>query len=186
MRPPEEGQASLPLVVGITGATGAIYGIRALEVLRDTPVETHLVVSEWARRTILAETDWKPDEVRALADHVWEETDGSAPPAGGSFLTRGMIVSPCSMKSLAAIANGISDNLIHRAADVTIKEGRKLVLLVCQPELSLFQMENLARLHDVPQVVVLSPPNEYQTSAEAAEETVANLLDHFGIERGLR
>jgi 4-hydroxy-3-polyprenylbenzoate decarboxylase len=188
MRPPEEGQASLPLVVGITGATGAIYGIRALEVLRDTPVETHLVVSEWARRTILAETDWKPDEVRALADHVWEETDGSAPPAGGSFLTRGMIVSPCSMKSLAAIANGISDNLIHRAADVTIKEARKLLLLVRESPLSVIHLENMLKVARAGAMVVPPVPAFYarpRSLEDVIDHTVGRVLDHFGIQHDL-
>lgn len=96
-----EPSSPLPLVIAMSGATGVIYGIRLLEVLRDAPVETHLIMSEWAARTIVAETTWKPGAVQGLADHVHEEGDLSASPASGSFLTAGMMVVPCSMKSLA-------------------------------------------------------------------------------------
>src|SRR5581483_3496352 len=134
--PSRRSEPELPVVVAMTGATGAIYGIRLLQALGQAGVETHLVLSRWAEATILAETSWKPTDVRALADHVWDEDDLEAPPASGSLLTRGMLVAPCSMKSLAAIAHGITENLIHRAAEVTMKERRTLLLLVREAPLS--------------------------------------------------
>src|SRR6266542_2630013 len=151
----------------MTGATGVIYGIRFLEVLRDTPVETHLIMSHWARRTIIAETDRNPDAVVELADQVHDEHDLGAPPASGSFLTDGMIIAPCSMKSLAAIANGISENLVHRAADVALKERREL------------------RVARAGALVVPPVPAFYarpRSLEEMVDHTVGRVLDHFGIE----
>jgi 4-hydroxy-3-polyprenylbenzoate decarboxylase len=179
---------SFPLVVGMTGATGAIYGIRLLEVLRDTRVQTHLVMSEWAEKTVIAETDRKPDEVRALADHVYDDRDLSAPLSTGSFLTAGMIIAPCSMKSLAAIANGISEGLIHRAADVTIKEGRKLLLLVRESPLSVIHLENMLKVARAGALVVPPVPAFYarpRTLDEMVDHTVGRVLDHFGIQHDL-
>ncbi len=178
----------LPLVVAMTGATGAIYGVRALEALREAGVETHLVISGWAERTILAETDRKPAEVRALATHVWEEDDLDAPPASGSLLTRGMLVAPCSMKSLAAIAHGISENLIHRAAEVTIKERRKLLLLVRESPLSVIHLENMLTVARAGALVVPPVPAFYarpRTIAEMVDHTVGRVLDHFGVPHDL-
>src|SRR5688500_3685955 len=117
------------VVVGITGATGVIYGVRLLERLREAGVETHLVLSRWGVRTLLHETSYTLKQVEALASAVHAPQDMGAAIASGSFRTAGMVVAPCSAKSLAAIAHGYGDNLIHRAADVTIKERRPLVLL---------------------------------------------------------
>lgn len=178
----------LPLVVAMTGATGAIYGIRALEALRAAGVETHLVISGWAERTIVAETDRKPAEVRALATHVWDEDDLDAPPASGSLLTRGMLVAPCSMRSLAAIAHGISENLIHRAAEVTIKERRKLLLLVRESPLSVIHLENMLAVARAGALVVPPVPAFYarpRTIAEMVDHTVGRVLDHFGVPHDL-
>lgn len=118
------------LVVGISGASGAILGIRLLEILQGLAVETHLVITEAARQTITAETSWKVDEVIALANFVYGEHEIGARIASGSFPCMGMVVLPCSIKSLAAIANSYSDNLLVRAADVQLKEGRPLILAV--------------------------------------------------------
>ena len=118
------------LVVGISGSSGAILGIRLLEMLHPTEIETHLVVTPSARLTIPLETDWKVDDVLALADHVYRQQDIGAAIASGSFATLGMVVAPCSIKSLSAIANSYSADLLTRAADVTLKEGRPLVLVV--------------------------------------------------------
>ena len=137
---------SLPIVVGMTGATGAIYGIRVLEILREVGVETHLVVSRWADVTILAETDRKPAEVRTLATYTYEEDDVSSPLADASLQTAGMIVAPCSMRTLAAVANGFSDNLVQRAAELHLQERRKLVLLVRESPLSVIHLDNMLRV----------------------------------------
>jgi 4-hydroxy-3-polyprenylbenzoate decarboxylase len=118
------------LVVGISGASGAILGIRLLEVLQPMPVETHLVLSPAARATILQETDWLVDDVLAMADVIYDHADIGAAIASGSFPTLGMVVIPCSIKTLSAIANSYSTDLLVRAADVTLKEGRPLVLVV--------------------------------------------------------
>jgi flavin prenyltransferase len=176
------------LVIAMTGATGVIYGVRLLETLRDTPVETHLVMSEWARRTIIAETDRNPDAVRNLADQVHDEGDLSAPPASGSFLTDGMVVAPCSMKSLAAIATGVSENLVHRAADVTLKEGRRLLLLVRETPLSVIHLENMLRVAQAGALVMPPLPAFYarpQSLDEMVDHTVGRVLDHFGVEHDL-
>ncbi|HEX9121756.1 MAG TPA: UbiX family flavin prenyltransferase [Actinomycetota bacterium] len=173
-----------PLVVAMTGATGAVYGIRLLEALREAGRETHLVISEWAERTMVAETSWKPADVRALATHVHREDDLDAPPGSGTLLTGGMVVAPCSMKTLAAIANGISQNLIHRAADVTIKEGRKLVLLVRESPLSVIHLENMLRVARTGGVIMPPVPAFYAKPAsldEMVDHTVGRVLDHFGV-----
>jgi len=118
------------LIIGITGASGSILGVRLLEALRSTPIETHLVLSESAPRTILQETDLQVEDVLSLADMHYDFHDIGAPLASGSFTTLGMVIIPCSIKTLSAVANSYTDDLISRAADVTLKEGRKLVLVV--------------------------------------------------------
>jgi 4-hydroxy-3-polyprenylbenzoate decarboxylase len=176
------------LVVAMTGATGTIYGIRLLEVLRDTALETHVVMSLWAERTMVAETDRKPDRVAALAIRAWDEHDLTSPIASGSFATRGMIVAPCSMRSLAAIATGTSDNLIHRAAEVTLKEGRKLLLLVRESPLSVIHLENMLRAARAGALIVPPVPAFYarpRSLEEMVDHTVGRILDQFGIEHGL-
>lgn len=176
--------ASAPLVVAMTGATGAIYGIRTLEVLRDSGVPTALVISEWAARTIVAETHWKPDDVRALASNVYEESQLDAPLADGSFATRGMIVIPCSMKSLAAIAHGLGENLIQGAANVTLKEGRRLLLLVRESPLSVIHLENMLRLARAGAIIAPPVPAFYARPRdldEMIDHTVGRVLDAFSI-----
>jgi flavin prenyltransferase len=172
----------------MTGATGVIYGVRLLEVLRDSPIETHLVVSLWAERTIVAETDRKPVQVTALATRTWGEHELSAPIASGSFATDGMIIAPCSMRSLAAIATGTSDNVIHRAADVTLKERRKLLLLVRESPLSVIHLENMLRAARAGALIVPPMPAFYarpRSLEEMVDHTVGRVLDQFGIEHGL-
>lgn len=176
------------LAVGMTGATGAIYGVRALEVLRDTPVETHLVISSWAKKTIVAETGRNPSDVLAMADFVYDEKNQAARLSSGSFLTGGMMVAPCSMKTLAAIANGFSDNLIQRAADVTLKEGRKLLLLVRESPLNVIHLENMLKLARMGVVIMPPVPAFYarpRSLDEMVDHTVGRALDHFGIELNL-
>ena len=131
------------LIVGITGATGAIYGVRLLERLRGVGVETHLVISRWGVRTLVHETPYSREQVEALASITYAPGDMGAAISSGSFRTDGMIIAPCSAKTLAAIAHGVGENLIHRAADVILKERRKLVLLVRETPLSEVHLENM-------------------------------------------
>ena len=176
------------IIVGMTGASGAIYGIRLLEALRDEPIEVHLVMSEWARKTIVLETDYRAATVAKLADVVYPEDDMSAPVGSGSFPADGMIVAPCSMKSVAAIANGLSQNVLHRAADCTLKEQRKLVLLVREAPLSVIHLENMLRVARAGAIVSPPVPAFYarpHSLDEMVDHTIGRLLDHFGIERGM-
>src|SRR5262245_45090785 len=134
------------LIVAITGATGTSYGIRLLELLQGGDVETHLVMSKWAARTLAHETSYTVDQVQAMATVVYPLADQGAAISSGSFLTMGMVVAPCSMRTLAAIAHGLGDNLIHRAADVVLKERRRLVLAVREAPLSEIHLENMLKL----------------------------------------
>jgi flavin prenyltransferase len=172
------------LIVGITGATGVIYGVRLLQLLRDTDVETHLVMSKWAARTLLHETAFAPEDVHALATAHYAVGDQGAAISSGSFLTRGMVVAPCSMRTLAAIATGQGDTLIHRAADVMLKERRKLVLMVREAPLSEIHLEHMLKLTRMG--VLISPPvpafyHRPETLDEVVSHTVMRVLDQFGI-----
>lgn len=172
------------LIVGITGATGTIFGVRALELLRDAAVETHLVMSKWGARTLLHETSHTVDYVKALATRVYSDSDQGASISSGSFVTEGMIVTPCSMKTLAAIAHGQGDNLIHRAADVILKERRKLVLMVREAPFNDIHLENMLKLSRMG--VVISPPvpafyNHPETIEHVIDHIVMRALDQFGI-----
>src|SRR6266699_1404707 len=149
------------IIVGITGATGIIFGIRTLEVLKDHGVETHLVLSKWGARTLLHETPYTVDFVKSLASSAYGDSDQGASISSGSFITDGMIVAPCSARSLAAIANGQGDNLIHRAADVVLKERRKLVLMVREAPLNDIHLENMLKLSRMGVVIVPPLPAFY-------------------------
>jgi flavin prenyltransferase len=176
------------LVVGMTGATGSIYGIRLLQVLLGKGVETHLVMSHWARKTIIAETALHPDQVGDLATHVYEEEDRAAPLATSSFRTDGMIVVPCSMRSLAALAGEIPQNLIHRAALVAMEERRKLLLVVRESPLSVIHLENMLKVARRGVLVVPPLPAFYTRPAsleDIIDHTVGRLLDLFGIDHDL-
>jgi 4-hydroxy-3-polyprenylbenzoate decarboxylase len=129
------------LIVGISGATGAIYGIRLLEVLLESDIETHLIITEAAENTILMETDWKVDDVKSLAKVSYDIKNLGADVSSGSFLSEGMVIIPCSIKSLSGIANSFNENLLIRVADVTLKERRKLVLVVRETPLHLGHIE---------------------------------------------
>jgi flavin prenyltransferase len=174
-----------PVLVALTGATGAIYGIRTLEVLRELGIEAHLIVSRWAEATIRTETNRKLADVRALAATVFEETDLSAPPATSSYATSGMIVAPCSMRTLAAVANGMSDNLVQRAAEVHLQERRRLVLLARESPLSVIHLENMLRLARAGAVVAPPVPAFYarlRSLDDMVDHTVGRALDQLGIE----
>lgn len=173
------------MLVAMTGATGAIYGIRLLEALRELGAETHLVVSRWAEATIKTETDRRVDDVRALATVVHDEDDLRAPPASVGFATAGMAVAPCSMRTLAAVANGLSDNLVQRAAAVHLQEGRRLVLLVRESPLSVIHLENMLRVAKAGAVVAPPVPAFYaklRSLDDMVDHTVGRLLDQLGLE----
>jgi len=172
------------LIVAITGATGTIFGVRLLQLLKDTDVETHLVMSKWAARTLVHETAHTVEEVQQLASQVYPLADQGAAISSGSFLTMGMVVVPCSMRTLAAVAHGLGDNLIHRAADVVLKERRKLVLAIREAPLSDIHLENMLKLSRMGVVICPPMPAFYarpQTIDDIVNYTVARLLDQLGI-----
>jgi len=176
------------LIVGITGATGAIFGVRLLEALRETAVETHLIVSRWGAHTMAEETSYTLDRVRQMATYAYPATDQGAPVSSGSFLTSGMVVAPCSVRTLAAIASGQGDNLIHRAADVIMKERRKLVLLVRETPLNEIHLENMLKLARMG-VVILPPMPAFYNHPPSIDALVDHLvmrtLDQFDIHTDL-
>ena len=182
-------QASLKkIIVAISGASGAIYGIELLKGLKAAGVETHLVISKTSQITIAHETDYTLPQVHALADYYYSVSDLSASIASGSFKTDGMIVAPCSMRSLAEIATGNSTNLITRAADVILKERRRLVLMVRETPLHSIHLRNMLTLSDMGVIIAPPVPAFYSkpTSIEAmVRHTVGRMLDMFDIEAGL-
>lgn len=172
------------LIVGITGASGSIYGVRLLKRLRLTDIESHLVVSRWGARTLQHETGLSLDDLRRIATIVHAPTDQGAPISSGSFVTMGMIVVPCSVKTLAEIAHGTGDSLIPRAADVVMKERRRLVLAVREAPLTEIHLENMLRLSRMG--VVIAPPvpafyNHPRTLDDLLDHTVTRLLDLFDV-----
>ncbi len=176
------------LVVGITGASGVILGIRALEVLRETDVETHLIISPAAKATIAAETDWKLNDVAALADVTYSHADIGAAVASGSYQTLGMLVIPCSIKTLSAVANSFASDLISRAADVTLKEGRPLILVVREAPLHSGHLRLMSMAADAGSVIFPPVPVYYTRPANLEDminETVGRVLARIGIETGI-
>ena len=176
------------LVIAITGATGAVYGVRLLQVLKELPVETHLVVSDAAVLTLHQETGLQRKEVEALADVVHRQHNIGAAIASGSFQSDGMIIAPCSMKTLASVAHGLSDNLIARAADVVLKERRRLVLMVRETPFNLAHLRNMTAVTEMGGIVFPPLPSFYhqpQTIAEMVDHTVARVLDLFSLEHQL-
>ncbi len=172
------------LIVGITGSTGSIFGIRLLQILKDSAIESHLVISKWGARTLLHETPYTTDYVKALATCTYPDSDQGAAISSGSFITDGMIVAPCSMRTLAAIANGQGDNLIHRAADVILKERRKLALMVREAPLNAIHLENMLKLSRMGVVIIPPVPafyNHPQTLDDMINHIAMRALDQFGI-----
>ena len=185
MHPEYSKTMTKPLIIGITGATGIIYGVRLLERLKEAGVETHLVISRWGARTLVHETSHSREEVEALATAVYAPSDMGALIASGSFQAAGMVVVPCSAKTLGAIAHGVGDNLIHRAADVTLKEGRRLVLVVREAPLSGIHLENMLTVSRHGGVVLPPVPAFYQhpkTINDLVDHTVGRVCDQFGFE----
>jgi 4-hydroxy-3-polyprenylbenzoate decarboxylase len=176
------------LIVGLTGATGIVYGIRLLEALQATDVETHLVMTRAAARTLAHEMDRTVDDVRALADVTWPVADIGAPIASGSFRTMGMVVAPCSVRSMSTIATGTTDNLLTRAADVVLKERRPLVLLVRETPLHAGHLETMLQLARIGAVVMPPVPAFYtrpQSIGDIVDQTVGRALDAFDLDLGL-
>ena len=177
---------NIKLIVGISGASGVIYGIRLLEVLREVPaVETHLVMSSAAKRTIPLETDRSSADVEALADEVYRHNDIAAAISSGSFKTYGMVVAPCSMKTASGIATSYSDNLLLRAADVVLKDRRRLVLVVRETPLHLGHLRLMVQATEMGAIVMPPVPAFYHrpdTIADLVNQTVNRVLDQFDIE----
>ncbi|MDO8641153.1 MAG: UbiX family flavin prenyltransferase [Nitrosarchaeum sp.] len=178
----------MKLIVGITGSTGVIYGIRLLEVLKKLGVETHLIMSEWAIKCISMETEFQLDYVKSLATNTSDEKNMASSVSSGTHKVDGMIVAPCSMKTLSAIANGYDDTLVARAAGVTIKESRKLILMVRETPLSAIHLENMLKLSRLG-VVILPPVTEFYTKPKTIDDIVnhgiGKCLDQFDLEHGL-
>src|SRR5450631_3635181 len=172
------------LIVGLTGATGAILGVRLLEVLKDSEVESHLVISSWARRTIEHETPYTFKQVCDLANVFHNSNNMAAEISSGSFITEGMVVIPCSMRTLGSIAHGTGENLVHRAADVVLKERRKLVLVTRESPLSELHLENMLKLARMGVIIVPPMPafyNHPKTINDIVDHIVTRVLDQFGI-----
>src|SRR5205085_8739803 len=176
------------IIVGITGATGTIFGVRAMQVLKDSGVETHLVISKWGMRTLLHETPHTVDYVKSLAACTYGDSDQGAAISSGSFITDGMMVAPCSVRTLAAIAQGQGDNLIHRSADVILKERRKLVMMVRESPLSDIHLENMLKLSRMGVVMIPPMPAFYNHPTcidDVVNHIVMRTLDQFGIHLNL-
>lgn len=172
------------LIIGITGATGAIFGIRLLELLKNTDIETHLVMSQWASATVHVETTYTTKEVEALADYMYSPKDLGAKISSGSFQVDGMIIAPCSMKSLASIRMGLADNLVTRAADVILKERKKLLLMTRETPLNDIHLENMLALSRMGTIIF--PPmsafyNHPQSINDIINHIVFRTLDQFNI-----
>lgn len=177
------------LIVGITGASGVIYGIRLLEVLStNKEVETHLIISEAGEKNIKYETDWNVERVKALADFYYDIDDTGAKLASGSFKRDGMVIAPCSMKTLSALANSYADNLLTRSADVTLKERKRLVLLARETPLHLGHLRNMEKLTEMGAIVFPPVPAFYykpRTIEELIDHTIGKVLDIFDIKHNL-
>lgn len=178
----------MKLIIGITGSTGVIYGIRMLETLKKLGVETHLIMSEWGEKCISMETEHSPEYVKSLANTTSDSKNMAASVSSGTHRINGMIVAPCSMKTLAAIANGYDDTLVARSAGVTIKEGRKLILMARETPLSAIHLENMLKLSRLG-VVILPPVTEFYTNPKTIDDIVnhgvGKCLDQFDIDHDL-
>jgi len=181
-------QSALPrLIVGISGASGAIYGVRLLELLRPLPVETHLVMSRTAEITLAQETTWSVADVHALADRVHASADLAAAISSGSFRTMGMIVAPCSIRTASEIASGVTASLLTRAADVVLKERRRLVLMVRETPLHTGHLRTMLRLSEMGAIVAPPVPAFYarpEGVAQIVDQSVGRALDLFDLDSG--
>lgn len=178
----------MKLVIGITGSTGVIYGVRTLQVLRQHGVKTHLLITEWAKKCLSMETSYKLEDLKSLSDDYSDDSNLAAGISSGTYKTDGMIVIPCSMKTLSGIANGYDETLVARAAGVTLKESRKLILVTRETPLTAINLENMLKLARLG-VVILPPVPGFYTKPKSIEEiidhTVGKCLDQFSIEHDL-
>ena len=176
------------IVVGISGASGVTYGVRMLELLRKTEFETHLIISQAGKLNIEIETSYKPGEVEAMADFTYDHKDMAAALASGSFLTEGMVVIPCTIKSLSGIANAYNENLLVRAADVTLKEKRKLVLVVRETPLHIGHLRLMTMAAEMGAHLLPPVPSFYhqpKTIDDIINQTIGKVFDYIGIEHDL-
>ncbi|WP_404378652.1 UbiX family flavin prenyltransferase [Caenispirillum salinarum] len=176
------------IIVGITGASGIVYGLRTLEILRDLDIETHLILSPAAEVTLAHECDVKVADIKALADVVHRHHDLAAPPSSGSFRTMGMLVAPCSVRSLSEIAGGMASNLLTRAADVTLKERRRLVLMVRETPFHLGHLRAMTAVTEMGAIVAPPLPAFYtrpQSLDDIVDHSVGRALDLFGLDAGV-
>lgn len=175
------------LIVGISGASGAIYGVRLLETLRKLGIRSHLVMSKAAEMTVSYELDRRPADIKALADVVYPIGDMGAPISSGSFPTMGMIIAPCSVRSLAEIATGVTSSLLTRAADVTLKERRRLVLMLRETPLHSGHLRNMLALSEMGAIVAPPVPAFYarpKNLDDMVDHSIGRVLDLFGIDTG--
>ncbi|KAL3488658.1 phenylacrylic acid decarboxylase [Aspergillus germanicus] len=182
---PQKPPSRPKIIVALTGATGSILGIQTILALRRLNIEIHLIISKWAEATIKYETDYTVANIRALADHVYSTNDLAAPVASGSFKVLGMIVVPCSVKTLASISSGICDDLIARAADVVLKERRRLVLAVRETPLSSIHLQNMMTVTQAGAVVFPPVPAFYtnpDSVGDLVDHSVGRMLDLFGLD----
>ncbi len=176
------------LIVGISGSSGTVYGIRLLQALKKTPVKSHLIMSKPAEMTLAYETELKSTDIRALADKAYPISDIGAGPASGSFRTSGMVIAPCSMKTLAEIATGLSSNLLTRAADVTLKERRRLVLMIRETPFTRVHLKNMLDVTEMGGIIAPPLPAFYtrpQSLDDMVNHSVGRVLDLFGIDNDL-
>jgi len=177
------------IIVGISGASGSQYGIRLLEVLQGyRNIETHLIISEIAKKNIQLETDWKVEEVEALADFVYDIQDLTAPISSGSFRTEGMVIAPCSVKTLSGLANSFNTNLLIRAGDVTLKEKRKLIIILRETPIHLGHLRLMTFLAKMGATIMPPVPAFYyrpKTIQDIIDHTIGKILDQFGLEHRL-
>jgi 4-hydroxy-3-polyprenylbenzoate decarboxylase len=181
-------KAAVRLIVGISGASGTIYGVRLLELLRKAEVETHLVMSRSAEMTLAYETDIKPKDVRALASVHYAVTDIGAAISSGSFPTMGMIIAPCSIRTMSEIASGVTASLLSRAADVVLKEKRRLVLAIRETPLHVGHLRSMTVLAEIGAVIAPIVPafyNRPRSVDDIVNHTCGRLLDLFGIDTGI-
>ena len=176
------------IIIGITGASGVIYGVRILSLLEKSEYETHLIISEAGKVNIEIETKYKADEVAAMATHTYDNKDMTASLASGSFLTYGMVVAPCTIKTLSGIANSYTENLLVRAADVTLKEKRKLVLIVRETPLHKGHLRLMTMAAEMGAHILPPVPSFYhqpKTINDIIDQTIGKVFDYLGIEHDL-
>jgi len=176
------------IVIGISGASGVTYGVRLLSLLKDSDYETHLILSESGKLNIKIETAYTPEEVQAMASHVYDHKDMAAALSSGSFLTQGMVVVPCTIKTLSGIANSYNENLLVRAADVTLKEKRKLVLVVRETPLHIGHLRLMTLAAEMGALIVPPVPSFYhqpETLQDIIDQTIGKVFDYLGIEHAL-